>query len=369
MQGKRIANGSESLPQRIKADILARLASGWLMPNAKFPSEQSIADGYGVSRITARHAILDLINNGVLTRESRKGTYVAEIQEKATVSDSKELNAVLLIVPDLGISYYYRVIDGIYTTLRRSGYDIVLRLTSDDSLLERNYLETAESMGIKGVILIGQTYTGINVDAIRNINARLPFVMLDISIDEAGCDTVHSDDVHGAYLVTKHLIELGHRRIAHLAAVDDRLAGYTQALEEKGLAYDPELVRQTNWAVEEGYSETYKLMLNNRDVTAIFAANDALAAGAYKALVDLGLSVPGQVALAGYGDTSMAKHAAVPLTTVNQEPVKAGHEAARLLIEKMLLIRPLSAVENIVVPVRLIVRQSCGIKEALEIAK
>src|SRR5665811_862204 len=99
---------------------------------------------------------------------------------------------------------------------------------------------------------------------IRDRCNKIPVVIVDNEPAEGlSADCVYTDDVHGAFMATSHLIELGHRKIAHIAAVDDRLQGYRQALERYGIEYDKDIVRFTHWKLSEGYSEATKLMLNH----------------------------------------------------------------------------------------------------------
>jgi len=351
-----------TLSDQIRAALRLRLESGWLPPDARFPSESAVAQEFGVTRMTARKAILSLIEAGLLYRVLGKGTFAAGPAGARTMSPKARPNTILMIVPNLRLSFYNQIIQRALDVMESRGFDVVLRVTHDAPLQERRCLEMVDPARYEGVILLGVLSMQSNRDMIVELCGKLPVVIVDDPGQGLNAGRVYSDDVSGAYTATSHLVQLGHRRIAHIAAVDDRLLGYRQALEHYGIQYDEEIVRFTNWKLSEGYAEATKIMLNHRDVTAIFAANDMLAAGAYQALAALGVSVPGDVALVGYGDLDISELLGVKLTTVNQDPVRMGDEAANLLLAALSGECNLAQTGDVVIPTRLVVRDSCGIR-------
>ncbi|MBS1704563.1 MAG: LacI family DNA-binding transcriptional regulator [Armatimonadetes bacterium] len=181
-----------------------------------------------------------------------------------------------------------------------------------------------------------------------------------------GTMTVNSDDVDGAMLATRHLIELGHTRIAHLLGDPDaytttqRLAGYTRALAAAKLPFDETLVRQASFDWRASYSATRNLieLPKSKRPTAIFASNDLAAEGAMRAIRESGRQVPHDVAVVGYDDTWFATTTQPQLTSVRMPIAEMGASAVRLLI---------AAIEgteistrHVVEPVSLSIRESCG---------
>ncbi len=357
-------DGPAPLPQKIKTDVLSRLRAGWLSPGRRFPSEQSLADEYGVNRMTARQAVLELIREGVLCRVPGRGTYVSENGTSSADLPENIAGRVLLILPNLQNTYYLQIISGIHDALARNKCELLLHSAQDDFLEEERSIQRGLNSDIKGIILVADNYTKSNAKLIQDACVKTPMVIVDMPLEGVKCDLVHTDDEYGAYIATCHLIELGHRRIAHISAAKDRLDGYKRALAENGLEFDPGLVRETHWTFNEGYSEASKLALNNKDISAIFAANDELAAGAYKALCELGISVPDDIALVGYGDLEVSTFLEVPLTTISQDPQKIGRDAAGLILGKLSGRRMVDEFEEIKLDVRLVTRSSCGIKNA-----
>ncbi|MDW8319765.1 MAG: LacI family DNA-binding transcriptional regulator [Armatimonadota bacterium] len=173
---------------------------------------------------------------------------------------------------------------------------------------------------------------------------------------------VDADNEMGGYLATKHLIEQGHRRIAHLhGALNipnacDRLRGYHRAMQEAGLPILPELVRESGFLEQGSYEITRELLQLPEPPTAVFAANDVSAVGVLRAVKDAGLHVPEDVAIIGYDGTPFTQLTEPPLSTVEQPASEMGRVAARLLIEVIDGYTPSERVVKL--PVRLAARSS-----------
>ncbi|WP_341678363.1 substrate-binding domain-containing protein [Niveibacterium sp. SC-1] len=143
----------------------------------------------------------------------------------------------------------------------------------------------------------------------------------------------------GGYMATHHLLELGHRTIAHIAGIADhpdaveRLAGYRRALDEAGIPFDPDLVVQGDFRESGGVVGIAQLLERSRLFTAIFAANDQTAYGARLALYRKGIRVPEDVSLIGFDDLPASVYTTPPLTTVRQPVYEIGRMAARVLLD------------------------------------
>jgi LacI family transcriptional regulator len=189
-----------------------------------------------------------------------------------------------------------------------------------------------------------------------------------VVIDDHSCaeeaDCVVSDDLRGARLAVEHLLRLGHRRIAHLSAGEgmssarDRRAGYLAALQEAGLPMEERLITGASYFMSS--DELQAAILSLLDLsdrpTALFAANDDMAAESIAVAQARGLRVPGDLSVVGYGNTEVGRY--IGLTTVHQDPLDMGRLAARRLFAR--LEEPDLAVERIVLPVQMVLRDSCG---------
>jgi LacI family transcriptional regulator len=183
--------------------------------------------------------------------------------------------------------------------------------------------------------------------------------------------TVNSNDFVGGYEATKHLINLGHRRIAHLVGEvtvctsGPRLQGYRAALKEAGIAYDPSIVLQGGFDWSGGYREAANLLAMERPLrpTAVFAANDLCASGVLRACRERRVSVPDELSIVGYDDTFFASMTQPELTSVHMPLDEMGALAVHMLVD-LVEGRPV-AEPHPVLPIRLTVRASCGSNDAL----
>lgn len=359
------------LPEQIKKQILSMIDSGRLLPRQRILSETKLAAEFGVSRLTARQAVMELISEGFLVRAHGRGTFVSETPGAAP--RGREL-PVIAIVPNLRTSFYHAVIAGLEKELSNNDIGLLLKSANEDPHEEKNCVEKALLLGVRGLAFFAESYSHKNLALLMEANGKLPFVTVDVAVEGLECDLVVSDDREGGAVITRHLAELGHRRILHLAgppgdsSAMERAAGYRDALGEYGIEPEEQFIRYTNWHFEEGYFEAKKFFYSSSGrATAVFACNDEVGAGAYRALVELGIKVPGEIALAGYGNLSCGKFIEVPLTTVDQSAASMGRFAAELLLRKIKSERRCQPPENneaqtIKVPVKLVIRDSCGIK-------
>jgi DNA-binding LacI/PurR family transcriptional regulator len=174
-----------------------------------------------------------------------------------------------------------------------------------------------------------------------------------------GLPAVIFDRAAAAHMAVEHLIKLGHQQIAFLAIDDQRKQGYKQAILENSLPYDETLIRILTDAepIESAYHHTIDLF-QTKNPTAIFTANDESAIAAIAALHDQGLRVPDDVAIASIDDIELASMIRPALTTVNVPKRRMGTYAIQFLISQRDILSPQSA--SMVLPIELIVRDSCG---------
>ena len=177
-------------------------------------------------------------------------------------------------------------------------------------------------------------------------------------------DAVLTDKRGGAYLATRHLIELGHRLIGciggpfRLQASGQRLQGYRDAMVEAGLPVLDGLVRRGDYHPQSGWVAARDLLLGPAPPTAIFAANDLMAFGVLRAAAELGRRVPGDLAVVGFDDIELASYTTPPLTTITQSASDVGRAAVEILLER--LADPARPPARRTLETRLVVRASCG---------
>jgi DNA-binding LacI/PurR family transcriptional regulator len=169
---------------------------------------------------------------------------------------------------------------------------------------------------------------------------RIPFVVVDSdSATSASVPTVGANNWNGGLLATRHLIGLGHRRIAIISGPQDvlcsraRLAGFRSAHDEAGIPVDPDLVRYGNFHVGGGYGHAMELLTCPHRPTAVFAGSDMQAVGVYRAAHRLGLDIPGDLSVIGYDNLPVAQWIGPALTTVNQPLRDMAGTATRMLLD------------------------------------
>lgn len=271
-----------------------------------------------------------------------------------------------VIVPRLDSSFHAAVVQGIQTVCAEHGYRILLAHSEHRFAEESNEVELLLQHRADGLISVAlpddvplarlrEWASGLAADGVAIV------VVDDHSVSDI-VDCVVTDDMLGAALMVNHLLELGHRTIAHLSAGEgmssarDRCAGYRNALERAGIPFHPRLVAGDSYFMTPAQIRAAfaDLMSHEPRPTALFAANDDIAAECMAACRDAGLRVPHDLAIAGYGDTAAGHY--LDITTVQQDPVTMGRRAAERLLER--LEKPELPPSRIVLPVEPVFRRS-----------
>jgi DNA-binding LacI/PurR family transcriptional regulator len=227
--------------------------------------------------------------------------------------------------------------------------------------LDVGVIGALRDLRVDGLLVVGSVPDRARL---AEVVGDLPVVVVGARAEGlANADVVRSDDAAGMELVVDHLVERGHRRIAHLggaggAVATERAAGYRAAMTRHGLA-DELVVQACDFSEDGGYAAAAALLDGGgrrRPVTGLAAVNDLAAVGAMSAAADAGVDLPGGLAVTGYDDTFLAELKQISLTSVNPDSAGMGELAARCLLERIAAPdRP--AVEHLVAP-RLVVRAS-----------
>lgn len=275
----------------------------------------------------------------------------------------RQSKTIGLIVPDISNGYFSGLAKGIEFACRKYGRMVFLCNTNDFHERNVEYINRLAEMGVEGIIdIIAQNTTleeGVAEDGLMN-DLGIPHILVDRVPDAPGCVGIQCDHVLGGYLATRHLIDLGHRRIAFvtgpllLGDARRRFLGYKKALAESGIPLDDSLIYQGNYTRECGIAAVD--YWSSREYSAVFASNDESAFGVCQQLQAQGKSVPGDVSVVGYDDAVYAGMLGVPLTTVRQPIQEMGEEAARQLTQSIETRIPLN--QPVLFQPRLIVRAS-----------
>lgn len=304
---------------------------------------EDIAKRCGVSLTTVSRALKNKGEISPATKERILNTaeelnYSANIP--ARILAGGKGNIIGLIVADNANPYYAKLIRGIEDTAKKNGYSLILYNTDETMELELRAHQMLIENRVDG-LLITSIISG--PPPLENLErGGIPYVLLNRYQEGFESDWVRSDNKLGGYLVTSHLCQKGHRRVAHItgseqiSSVREREEGYRRALAEAGVAYDPQLVQRCDLKLEGGYCCAKKILEEIRpQPTAIFAYSDLLAVGVLKALNEAGTRVPGDMALAGYDNIDYSPFLEPPLTTVDQFAYQIGEAGMEILLEKI----------------------------------
>ncbi|MGP3966862.1 LacI family DNA-binding transcriptional regulator [Streptomyces sp. 6N223] len=240
---------------------------------------------------------------------------------------------------DIGNPVYVAMVRAIQSVTKAAGYRLLLHST--DAVAE-DELAVVRSLGDRtsdGLIICPIRITDAHIEALTN--AAGPVVVIGSLPDEVPVDSVRADSVAGAAIAVRHLYATGRRRIAFVNGPPDtvpghnRDLGYRAALAECGLAYADELVVHTEFGIETGTAAAEKLLDARPKPDALFCANDQLALGAMRALLARGLRIPGDIAVAGMDDSTLAQAGWPPLTSVDLRSSERGRRAAQLLLDRL----------------------------------
>ncbi len=264
--------------------------------------------------------------------------------------------------PDLQHPFFQEVLVGLKNSLGGLGYDLLLFSVppAENGFGPKRYLNRAKHHRVDGVALMGVDREDPEIKEL--VSSGLPCMAVDLDLQGGRTGHVMSDNVEGGALAVRHLYERGHRRIAliggpaHTRPAVDRLLGYRRELQRLELTYRPEYVTEGDFYPESGYAAMTELLDLREPPTAVFAAADLMAAGAFQAINERGLSAPRDVAVVGFDDIQIAPLLQPSLTTIRQDKERLGGatgEALARLIEDPALEPP-----TITVPIDLVIRDS-----------
>jgi LacI family transcriptional regulator len=253
--------------------------------------------------------------------------------------------------------FYGEGLRGIEDYLQQRGYAALFMSGNWNEQDEARCMSELLSRRVDGIII----FSGRLQDSeLAGYAKQVPIVVSGRSLTAPGVFSLPVDDQRGAMLATRHLIELGHRRIAFIAGILDhpdaaeRFKGYRRALADAGIAHDPKLVVPGDFHEEGGVEATQRLLNSRSTFTALFCVNDQTAYGACLALYRSGLSVPGDVSVVGFDDLHSSSYRVPPLTSVRQSVRVLGESSGAAMLQLLQNQRPSISLPQ----VELIVRES-----------
>ncbi len=304
---------------------------------------RDVADRVGVHPSTVSR-VLNPATRGRITPEivAKVNAVAAELgyrpNQTARGLRTNRTQTIGVLIPDITNPLFPPIIRGIEDGLGAYGYTAILGNTDNIAARETEAVATMRARQVDGLILA----TARRVDPIvaECLAEGLPLVLVNRTADADGVSSIVNDDAQGIALAVRHLKTLGHARIVHIAGPrslstgEARRRSFLEIMKSEGLEADEALIAETSaFSEDEGLRACADLIARDLEFTAIVAANDLIALGAYEAISDAGLTCPDDLSITGFNDMPFVDRLTPPLTTVRIPHYELGREAGRRLVE------------------------------------
>ncbi|MFL5658007.1 MAG: LacI family DNA-binding transcriptional regulator [Ktedonobacteraceae bacterium] len=324
-------------------------------------SIKEVAEAARVSTATVSR----VLSNGLHVRPEVRARVMAAVEQLgyrpnlvARSLRSQQSNTLGLIVSDIRNPFFTSISRAVEDVAYEQGFSVFLCNTDENPEKEAIYLHLMRDEGVAGVIF-SPTRQAVTTFSASNLN--FPTVVIDRSIPNGDVDVVLLDNVDAAYRLTAHLIENGYRRIAALCGEtsttgQERRLGYEKALRAQGLSPVPELVKYVQPKIEAGYATALKMLDAASPPEAILTTNSLLGAGALQAIRERDLTVPDDLALVTFDETTWASLVQPPITLIAQPTHEIGKTATELLLQR--IADPTRPTRQVILKGQLLVRES-----------
>lgn len=328
------------------------------------PTIKDVAAEAGVSV----SSVSRVLNGGPYTSKSLHQRIMKAVQELGFEPDyaaqamrSRATNTVGCMVSDISNPLYGDIVNGAEEEFQRAGYVMMLGATKHEADRETALLSVVRRRRMDGLLMLA----GFNDqpafrDSIENLD--MPCVTIDRELP--GSPSVRTDHRGGGYEATRHLISLGHKRIAlltgrmNLFPSIERYNGYEQAHIDAGLTVDPKLVRPQNQASSFAFSDVHDLLRQPNRPTALITMGTHMLASVLEALASTGMRYPRDISLVCVGDTDLAHYATPSISAISWNLNEMGRIAAQMLLDKISKRNEHNG-KTIYLPTKFIIRQSC----------
>lgn len=327
-----------------------------------------IADEAGVSKSTVSRVINNKAGVKDSTRE-KVSKVIKDLNYKPNSSAkglaSKKTHTIGLVISDITDPFFAMFVKGAERKAMEANYNMMLANSHWVVEEELKCIQMFEEGRVDGILMISGGSEERLDSYLNNLATHnLDIVVVDRKIKNEKIPKLNSDNIDAGYRATKYLIDLGHKKIAHIKGEDvassdasrDRVRGYQKALSEAGIK--EEIIYPGYFAREEAYQATKKLMAEHPEVTAIFYSSDMMAIGGLKALKSMELKVPEDVSIIGIDGIEMAALMDPPITTLAQPAFEMGYLGMEKLIRKLNGEASNSHTEDVIFQMELIERDS-----------
>lgn len=339
------------------------------------PTSADVGRRAGVSRTTVSFVLNGVQNQGIseatrakVLAAARELGYEPHAAARSLVGGAT--GTVGLVVPQTSHlfvdAFLAQVVASVNDECHRHGLKLMIDASEGVGREPGGYVQLARSRRIDGLI-VPHPRAAEMAPLQRLCEQGVPLVTFGTAVPGATeLQAITSVSADLAQVAVRHLLGLGHRRIAFVSyappeypSVSLREQGWRSALREAGVRVGKDWVAYANISAQSGYEATQELLARGVKFTALFAGNDTIAFGALRALHEAGLRVPQDVAVVGYDDIPLAAFATPPLTSVRTDPVGHGRQAVQMLLKQLGRLAPGVPIEAAEAPC-LVVRASCG---------
>ncbi|WNQ10984.1 GntR family transcriptional regulator [Paenibacillus aurantius] len=326
-----------------------------LQPHDPVPSEGELAKLFGVSRMTSKLALEQLVEQGLVYRLPRRGTFLSEqpggaprkevprSDSKALPAEEKKRKQVALIVPHLS-DYTSKIMAAAESEARKHECDLILKISKSKED-EDQCLQSLVEGGVSGIILFPQGRKTCSDQVLRLKLQQFPIVIIDRIFREVQIDCVYHDHFRGSYQMTRYLIDKGHREIGYISnpvdnitSREERYQGYIQALLDHGIPVKNQYIHFKDFhpsRINESDPEAEQFVQDNAEMTALMCGDDHVAVATLYTALRVGIPVPDKLSIVGFSDIQLSALSPIPLTTVRQDTGQLAQSAFTLLTKRI----------------------------------
>jgi len=307
---------------------------------------KEIAKLSGVSQATVSR----VLNNSASVKEETKRRIEKIIEEYhytpnavARSLSKNETNNIGVIIPDISNPFFCEVIKGVSSVANENGLNIILCDTHENQQKEIHFLNSLKNEKLKGIIItpVSDTYQFDSDYSNLLEGMNVPIILVDRDVKYSNFDGVFIDNIKGAFEATSALIQEGHRNIAVIAGPTtskpgrDRLIGYKKEYMMNNIPINEELIFYGDFGLESGYNNAKKILNSKHKPTAIFSCNNLMTIGVLKALTELHLQIPDDIALIGFDDIEILDTLGFKISSISRPTFEMGEIAMEMLINQL----------------------------------
>ena len=328
------------------------------------PTIRDVAQLAGVAPMTVSR----VINNSGYVSDAKRAKVEAAVAELGYIPNmlgtslrSNQTYTIALIISDITNPFWTTVARGVEDAAHEKGYSVILGNTDESPDKQEQYLTMFLKRRIDGMLFVPADNNAEPLQLIQKQN--IDVVVLDRDVPSIDVDIVRGDSLGGAYRLTRHLVELGHKHMAiisgpkNISTSVERVAGFRRAMEEAGLDHNLENVYWGTFSQDSGSGLVAMALKDTPCLTAFVTANNFIANTTLQSLFRFGYEVPNDISIATFDDVSGMLNPTPFLTAANQPAYQIGFQAAQLLLARLQDEGPEER-KNIVLPTEIFIRQS-----------